>query len=81
MPLYDYSCKKCGTVSDIWAKIEEYDLFCPFCGETMHRMLSPTNIICDIKPYLDGHMAQNPVPIYSRQHKNEELKKRGLFIK
>jgi hypothetical protein len=43
--------------------------------------MSASNVICDIESYLDGHMAQNPVPVFSRQHKKEELKKRGLVIK
>lgn len=80
MPIYDYECQKCG-IKELWAKIDELNITCQNCGREMQRLISPTNIICDIQPYLDGHMGQNPVPIYSRQHKNEELKKRGLVIK
>jgi len=80
-PIYDYECPQCDLISDVWAKMEETVKECPRCGRDMKRVLSASNIICDIKPYLDGHLDQNPVPIHSRQHKKEELKKRGLFIK
>jgi putative FmdB family regulatory protein len=81
MPIYDYNCPKCGDKYDIWAKIVEYDLDCPVCGEKMKRLLSASNIICDIEPYLDGHMAQEPVPVFSRQDKARKLKERGLVTK
>jgi hypothetical protein len=61
--------------------MDDYIMSCPRCGRGMKRLISSSNIICDIEPYLDGHMAQNPVPVFSRQHKKEELKKRGLVIK
>ncbi|MFH2050591.1 MAG: zinc ribbon domain-containing protein [bacterium] len=57
MPLYDYNCSKCGKKPDIWAKIDEMDLFCPDCGNVMHRLISASNIICDIKPYFDENLA------------------------
>jgi hypothetical protein len=71
MPIYK-QCPKC------------YKLFegntCE-CGYKRYMPNQAHYVICDIEPYLDGHMAQTPVPVYSRQHKKEELKKRGLVIK
>ena len=81
MPIYDYECLQCDLISDVWARMDDYIMSCPRCGRDMKRLISSSNIICDIEPYLDGHMAQNPVPVFSRQHKKEELKKRGLVIK
>jgi putative FmdB family regulatory protein len=81
MPIFDYECPQCDLISDVWAKMNEAVKECPRCGRDMKRLMSASNVICDIEPYLDGHMAQNPVPVFSRQHKKEELKKRGLVIK
>lgn len=69
MPIYDYQCPECGEKQNLWAKIDEKHLSCPDCGEPMRRLISASNIICDIEPYLDGHMGPDPVPVFSRQDK------------
>jgi hypothetical protein len=71
MPVF-IQCPRCYKLNDTYS--------CE-CGWFKIMPNQAHYIICDIEPYLDGHMAQNPVPIKSRQHKAEELKKRGLFIK
>jgi len=81
MPIYDYLCSQCGEKQDIWASMKEEHVACPDCGRLMHRLISASNIICDIEPYLDGHMDHNPVPVFSRQDKMKKLKERGLCIK
>ena len=78
MPLYDYECPRCGVLKDIWAKINESPLICLCCGEEMVRLISTPGVICDIEPYVDYNMAQEGIPINSRQHRKQELKERGL---
>ena len=77
MPLYDYECHKCGVMPDLWARIAEVSLNCPKCGTQMVRLISPSNIICDIEPYVDETLG----PVHSRQHKMARLKEEGLAIK
>jgi putative FmdB family regulatory protein len=80
MPLYDYKCPKCGKLSDIIASICDTTLPCPHCGETMTRLFSyNVNVIPDLEPYLDDNISHNPVWIKSKQHRREEMKKRGLI--
>jgi putative FmdB family regulatory protein len=78
MPLYDYQCPDCGIIEDVWAGVEENDLFCPLCQKVMSRLISAPGVICDIEPYIDWNMAQEGVPISSRQQHRQELKDRGL---
>ena len=78
MPLYDYLCSDCGVIEDVWAGIEESDLFCPLCQRVMSRLISAPGVICDIEPYMDWNMAHEGVQIGSRQQLKRELKKRGL---
>ena len=78
MPIYDISCRKCGEIRDIWAKINEMDLPCPYCGAATTRLITAPNVIPDIEPYIDWNMAQEGVEISSRQHLKRELKDRGL---
>jgi len=78
MPIYDYLCPRCGTIYDVWAGIEENNLNCPYCPEIMARLISAPAVIGDIQPYIDYNMAQDGVPINSRQHHKQEMKERGL---
>jgi putative FmdB family regulatory protein len=84
-PIYDYLCPFCGERKDIWAKMDEKLKLCEICESIMERLMSPSNIICDIEPYLDPHMASQtkpePVLVKSRQHKKQLLKERGLVQK
>lgn len=82
MPLYDYRCPKCGELTDIWAKIDEKIKGCPQCGEDMARLLSPTRIQCDLRPYWDENLADRANPhgqyVESRQHRRQLMKEQGL---
>ncbi|MGA9115335.1 MAG: zinc ribbon domain-containing protein [Bacteroidota bacterium] len=47
MPTYDYQCRKCGTVYDVFHKVREVaeDVLCPSCGAREHvRLLSAPNV-------------------------------------
>ncbi len=78
MPLYDCNCPNCGKITDIWAKITEIEVLCPTCGAKTTRLISGPSVIPDMEPYVDYNMAQEGVPIKSRQHWKQEMKSRGL---
>lgn len=87
MPIYDYMCKNCGETQDIWAKIAEEIVPCPHCGEPAWRLISASNIQCDIS--IMGRFEENiahpdKAPqgswIESRQHRDRLLKEYGLGI-
>ena len=79
MPIYDYEGPKCELIQDVWAKIDETVKECPRCGRNMTRILSATNIICDITPYVDTEMAPTPLYIQSRQDRKEKMRDFGVF--
>ena len=79
MPLYDYSCTKCGKVSDIIASVVDTELPCPKCEGIMTRLFSfRVNIQPDLEPYVDEHMGHEPVYVKSKQHRRELMKERKL---
>ncbi len=83
MPIYDYNCQKCGDFTDIWAKIDEMQLDCPKCGGKMNRLISASNIICDLEPYWDENLAHsrkapNGSYVQSRQDRKRKMKEFGL---
>lgn len=47
MPLYEYECKKCGTISEFLQKISDpAPSACPSCGESkLEKLVSRTNFI------------------------------------
>jgi putative FmdB family regulatory protein len=84
MPLYDYKCQNCGVIEDIWAGIEENNLFCPLCEGIMTRLISAPHIICDLKPYFDENLADpkktpQGVWVTSRQDRKRKMKELGLM--
>jgi putative FmdB family regulatory protein len=84
MPLYDYRCPECGVIEDVWAEIEENNLNCPNCQEIMVRLISASNIICDLEPYFDenlGDPQKSPQGQYvqSRQDRKRKMKELGLM--
>ena len=85
MPIYDYECKNCGIIENIWAKISEEIVPCPHCGEPAWRIISASNIQCDIEPRWEENIAHpKHAPhghyVTSRQHRDELLKKYNLDI-
>lgn len=83
MPIYDISCPKCGEIKDVWAKIADEHLSCPYCGMKTSRLISPTKGICDIEPYFDENLADSKKCPYgqwvtSRQHRKQIMKEKGL---
>ncbi len=39
MPIYDYSCRECGKVSEILVRTSEGEVRCPHCGSGDLRQL------------------------------------------
>lgn len=78
MPRYDFECAEHGVCEDVWARIHEETFPCPKCGEPMKRLISLPAIVPDFEPYLHENLDDKPVPIYSKQHLQQEMEKRGL---
>ena len=83
MPIYDVLCPQCGELTDIWAKIDEFNKSCPMCGKETKRLLSPTRIQCDLEPYFDENLADRRDTqgkwVNSRQHRKQLMKDQGLI--
>jgi len=80
MPLYDYECHNCGTISDVWAKMDEQEKLCS-CGEWMTRLISAPNIAPDWEPYFDENLAAphcDGQMVMSRQDRIEKMGRLGL---
>lgn len=78
MPMYEFRCDQCGSVSDHYMKMSEYQSFNfpQHCGEKMQRIISPPFVMPDINSYksvVTGEM------ITSRSHHREHLKKHDLI--
>jgi putative FmdB family regulatory protein len=77
MPLYDIKCLDCGNTAEIFLKLAEYqNLPVCECGAMFTRVISPVNVMADIKPYksmVDGSM------ITSRSQHRQHLKRHGCI--
>lgn len=45
MPIYEYSCQKCGRIIEILARIGEVLDKCPDCGGEVKRDFSKSNFV------------------------------------
>ncbi|MBV8581230.1 MAG: FmdB family transcriptional regulator [Candidatus Eremiobacteraeota bacterium] len=46
MPLYDYQCRACSTVTEVRHGFREvYDGTCPACGGALARVFNPAGIV------------------------------------
>lgn len=77
MPIYDFKCPTCGTVTDVYAHMDEREKM-HSCGQTMTRLISTPNITPDIPQYLDENLGETPVLVKSRRHRKQLMKERGL---
>jgi putative FmdB family regulatory protein len=78
MPIYDYSCEKCGEY-EVYKSIKAYDGrdACPSCGSVGDRVFTPTLLI--------GTAVQSPeynpglgCVVRDKNHRAEICKARGL---
>jgi hypothetical protein len=79
MPLYSLKCPDCGNKDEAFIKLKDFGCNLPPCGECgtmMVRVISPVNVMPDIKPYksmVTGEM------IGSRSHHRAHLKQHGCI--
>lgn len=46
MPIYDYRCRECGRVSEVFVRASTGEVRCPHCGdEGMERLISASYTI------------------------------------
>lgn len=46
MPIYDYRCRECGRVSEVFVRTSTGEVRCPHCGgEDMERLVSASYMI------------------------------------
>jgi Zn finger protein HypA/HybF involved in hydrogenase expression len=47
MPMYEYQCSKCETLTEFNVPIDQRDgyVFCPDCTSNMKRLISPPGVI------------------------------------
>lgn len=46
MPIYDYRCRECGRVSEVFLRSSNVEVRCPHCGgEDMERLVSASYTI------------------------------------
>lgn len=80
MPLYDFRCRSCSDVKEKYANHEHRLSVCDFCGGEMVRLVTTRySVHRDLKPYLDEHIAENPVWVKSKKHREELMKKHGVY--
>jgi putative FmdB family regulatory protein len=87
MPNYDYQCKACNRIGEIFLKLEKYAdrirVFCPECGETQQHDLVIS------RPFFDDwdnggagrwfeHLAPKGVTFHSRGDYKKYLKEHGI---
>ncbi len=80
--LYDYKCSNCGMVFEMFNRVADRKLSeCPTCGYMANLKFSPTSLstaLLVFKPYIDPHIADEPVKIESASQKRRLLKQHGL---
>ncbi len=46
MPIYEYECKRCGKVFEVWQKITDEPIKkCPDCGGEVQKLISESSFI------------------------------------
>ena len=80
MPLYLYSCPRCGEVDNVWAGVNE-DVKVHDCGAKMTRLISATMVQPVFHEYVEENMGHDPVVIHSRTQRDRLEKERGLYGK
>ena len=76
MPLYQVICRVCKKERELFLKLAEFENLPECCGEMMGRVIVPTNIMPDIKPYKS---MQTGEMIGSRSKHRNHLKEHNLI--
>lgn len=79
MPIYEYKCKSCGKVTEIWHGVNESaNGHCPYCGGSLQKIISNTGFILKGSGwYVTDYKRKSNNPSNSDKQKKEEDKERG----
>lgn len=78
MPIYDYRCRKCSTVFEKFAGLDDKMHECE-CGGVADRIIATTySVHGDLEPYWDENIGDKPVYIKSKKHRRRVLEDAGL---
>ena len=81
-PLYDYSCEKCGTVEDVWAKMSDKTLVHDKCQSIMKRLITGNNGISMGPAGAFGYYDDNlETYIHTNKQHREVMKEKGVTEK
>ena len=85
MPLYEYRCEECNTVSEEYRPFNQYseNIPCKRCGKMAIKILSAANIQNDHPSWLDDSVRNQITdefdpPIENRTQLNRVLKEKGI---
>lgn len=80
--LYDYQCE-CGYEFESFNRVKDRKIAeCPKCGgwaDILFNASALSTALHVFKPYIDPHIADEPVEIESASQKRALLKKEGLY--
>lgn len=71
MPIYEFSCPKCGCETDELVPMDTEHIECPACGESMQKGISAPNF------HLKGHFWYKDGYGLRQNKKKKEPKKNG----
>jgi putative FmdB family regulatory protein len=79
MPLYTYTCDRCGKEADEFRSVAERNapLDCS-CGAPMKKIIAGSRVIGDLQPYYDDNLESF---VKSRQHRREVMREKGVSEK
>lgn len=79
MPMYSYSCARCGGQKDAIARVDERHTHAPVCHGQMRLEIMPTMVSPDIAPYravAGDRMGQ----VIGSRREHKEFLKRNSFV-
>lgn len=77
MPIYEYKCKNCGKITEIWHGVNESaNGHCPHCGGNLQKIISNAGFILKGSGwYVTDYKRKNNNPPKSDKLKKEEKEK------
>ena len=80
MPLYDFNCRCGAKHEDVFLSVKQitgHREMCE-CGSQMLQSFRSSTVRKPFKPYVDEHIAEEPVLIESSSHRDRLMKEEGL---
>jgi putative FmdB family regulatory protein len=76
MPIYDYQCTNgCGTIADVFAKMDDKVITCPHCGADCKRLIAVQQAVHGDMEYYDDNLETY---IKSRKHRKQVMREKGV---